>query len=262
MRRILTLFLALTLLLPGLAIGQSSPFPYSTTVTLQNAVAATGNGAVIPTNYGAITAIQASGTFTATGTFQGTVDGTNYRTITCFTPAGAAATTFTAAGLWYCRTQGLTGVRVPITWSSGTSVTVVANATSGTSLPFDQATGVVAPSGFAITNGATGTGTQIKATQTTVPTCSSNCGSTGTPVVVGSDSGGIITLGTGTMNAAPVMTFDGTWAAAPACVATQITTAANYVVKALSTTTTLTITLAATATASDKIAFICQGVAQ
>jgi len=258
MRRILTLLLALTLLIPSLALAQVP----TQAVTLQNAVSATGNGATMTTNYGAITTIQSSGTFTATGTFQGTVDGANFATITCFTPSGTAATTFTAAGLWFCRTQGLSGIRVPITWTSGTSVTVVANTAAGTSLPFDQATGVVAPAGFGVTSGATSTGTQIKCTQTTVPTCSSACGSTGTPVVVGCDSGGIITLGTGTMSASPVLTFNGTWAAAPACVATQITTAANYVVKALSTTTTLTITLAATATASDKIAFICQGVSQ
>lgn len=268
-RVLIAALLALTLCAPLSAFAQNSPFPLNTVVKLQDAAAATGNGTVFPTGQYSTVTFQLVGTLTSlTVTFEGSnapdssLTGA-WRSLTCYTLDSATATsTATAVGIWRCNVNGLQAVRARVsTYSSGT-VTAYASGTSGVGDATDRPITIAAPTGFAITNGATSTGTQIKTSQTTVPTCSSNCGSTGTPVVAGSDSAGIITLGTGTMNAAPVVTFNGTWAAAPACVATQITTAANYVVKALSTTTTLTITLAATATASDKIAYVCLGVAQ
>lgn len=62
----------------------------------------------------------------------------------------------------------------------------------------------------------TGSGaTQLASTQTTKPTCTTNCGS-GSPTVTGSDSDMIVTLGT-TPASGFVVNFNATWAAAPSC---------------------------------------------
>lgn len=69
-------------------------------VTLQNAAGATGNGTVINTMSGyAWMTVDVSGTFTATLTFEGTIDGTNWFAVGLQPWAGGAlATTATAAG--------------------------------------------------------------------------------------------------------------------------------------------------------------------
>jgi mucin-22 len=109
----------------------------------------------------------------------------------------------------------------------------------------------------------TGSGaTQLASTQTTVPTCSSNCGTS--PSVAGSDSDGIVTMGgSGSPASAWVVTFNGTWAAAPACVV-QSALASMVVGKmpiaTVTTTTTMTVTTNGTApSASDKYQYICRG---
>lgn len=99
-------------------------------------------------------------------------------------------------------------------------------------------------------------GKQLRTYQATVPTCSTNCGTS--PSVVGTDSAGLITLGSTPSNDY-VLVFNATWGAAPICVAQQQTTGANYVTKSVSTTTTLTITGAAGPTAADKVKYICIG---
>lgn len=99
-------------------------------------------------------------------------------------------------------------------------------------------------------------GKQLRTYQATVPTCSTNCGTS--PSVVGTDSAGLITLGSTPSNDY-VLVFNATWEAAPVCVAQQQTTGANYVTKSVSTTTTLTITGAAGPTAADKVKYICIG---
>lgn len=61
-----------------------------------------------------------------------------------------------------------------------------------------------------------GTGpTQLASTQTTAPTCTTNCGTPGN-VCVGSDSDMVCTMGT-TPASGFVVVFNGTWAAAPSC---------------------------------------------
>jgi len=109
----------------------------------------------------------------------------------------------------------------------------------------------------------TGTGaTQLAATQTTPPTCSSNCGTS--PSVVGTDTAGIVTMGaTGVPVGGFVVTFNGTWASAPACVATMALAgmaAGKLPLTIITTTTTITFNLNGTAPAnSDKYAYICVG---
>jgi hypothetical protein len=109
----------------------------------------------------------------------------------------------------------------------------------------------------------TGTGaTQLASTQTTVPTCSANCGTS--PSVAGSDSDGIVTMGgTGSPTSNWVVIFNGTWASAPACIV-QSALASMVVGKmpiaVVTSTTTMTVTTNGTApSTSDKYQFICRG---
>ena len=110
---------------------------------------------------------------------------------------------------------------------------------------------------FGITDGLAAVGTRIRLGQATAPTVTAGSGSS--PTVTGTDSAGIVFVGTGSPSGAQTVTFNGTWEAAPACTVTAITTAANYVTKAISTTTTLIFSTAAGPSASDKYAYICVG---
>ena len=110
----------------------------------------------------------------------------------------------------------------------------------------------------------TGTGaTQLAATQTTAPTCSTNCGTS--PSVLGTDTAMTVTMGaTGSPASGFVITFNGTWAAAPAC--TGVPALAGMAVGKLpiviaTTTTTITVTTNGTApSTSDKYNFVCVGI--
>lgn len=110
----------------------------------------------------------------------------------------------------------------------------------------------------------TGTGpTQIASTQTTVPTCSSNCGTS--PSIVGSDSDMLVTMGaTGSPASGWVVSFNGTWAAAPSC-AVQMAKAGMVVGKqvltAVASTTIMTAVTNGTAPGNaDVYAVICRGI--
>lgn len=57
---------------------------------------------------------------------------------------------------------------------------------------------------------------QLRTSQTTAPTCTTNCGTS--PSVSGTDTVGRVTMGaTGTPASGWIVTFNGTWAAAPHC---------------------------------------------
>lgn len=111
---------------------------------------------------------------------------------------------------------------------------------------------------FAVTDGAAGTGTRLRTAQATAPTCTTNCGTT--PSVAGSDTAMVVTLGTGTPASPVTVTFNGTWATAPACTAANRTTAANSISRVDSTTTTAVVYFLAGPTASDLVALTCLGV--
>lgn len=110
----------------------------------------------------------------------------------------------------------------------------------------------------------TGTGaTQIASTQTTPPTCSSNCGTS--PSVAGTDSDMRVTMGAaGSPASGFVITFSGTWAAAPVCSATMSTTGmvvGKLPLTVVTTTTTITVVTNGTAPGnSDTFAIQCRGV--
>lgn len=110
----------------------------------------------------------------------------------------------------------------------------------------------------------TGTGAnQVAMLQTTVPTCSGSCGTS--PSVVGSDTVMIVTMGSSGVPASPfTVTFNGTWAAAPACSVTSALTTmvvGKMAIAVQPSTTTITVTTNGTAPGvSDKYSIICFGV--
>jgi hypothetical protein len=102
----------------------------------------------------------------------------------------------------------------------------------------------------------------IRGSQATPPTCSSNCGTS--PSVAGSDGVMTVTMGSsGSPASGWVVTFNGTWAAAPACIVQSALTSmvvGKMPIAVQTTTTTMTVTTNGTAPAnSDKYSVHCQG---
>ncbi len=146
MRKVLRSFmpglLALSLMaLPWLA-GYSdaqtpTPLPGTYSGTLQNATSsATSNGTDLTLNGQVPTVtIQASGTFgSATFTIQGSLDDTNYNTLTCTNMSGSStlntAGWLDATGMWMCDTTGINYLRAAINSGTPTSVTIKAQGNS------------------------------------------------------------------------------------------------------------------------------------
>ena len=89
---------------------------------MQKAAAAQGNGTVMEVKGLANMAMQVTGTFSGTITFEATVDNTNWVSIQVVNIAdGTVSTTATAAGIYQCGVAGLTKVRARVSaWASGT----------------------------------------------------------------------------------------------------------------------------------------------
>src|SRR5262249_36284594 len=76
--------------------------------TLQNAATATGNGTAIQTTYFGGVICQVTGTFSATITFEGTVDQSNWVSVNATNLSTSAdSTTATAAGLYFANLPGV-----------------------------------------------------------------------------------------------------------------------------------------------------------
>ena len=109
------------------------------------------------------------------------------------------------------------------------------------------------------------TANQVRTAQTTPPTCSSNCG-TGTITVVGTDTAGIVTMGTtGSPTSGWVLTFNGTWPTqGPACIVTAALSSMATGKKPIAVQTnqtTMTVTTDGTGPGnSDQYAYHCIGV--
>lgn len=162
-----------TPLLGQAAMAASQPVVISsdqTTIPVNQAgVSATGslgalNAAVaLALNGASGWAVDLRGSFVATVTFQGTIDGTNWFTIAVL-PAGsgvnaAQVTTATAAGAWWGNATGLQQVRAIATAFTSGSVTVVVRAMQAAgvvmALPSGQTTVAVAGT---VTANVSGTG--------------------------------------------------------------------------------------------------------
>ncbi len=108
--------------------------------------------------------------------------------------------------------------------------------------------------------------TQFAVTQTTVPTCTSanNCGTgNGTFATGSSDTAGSVTLGT-TPASGFIITFNGTWAAAPTCTVWMNKAGmavGKTVLTAVTNTTTITVVTNGTAPSTGDIyAYHCIGI--
>lgn len=101
---------------------------------LQDAAAATGNGAALNVAGTSRLGLQVSGTFVGTVTFEATVDGTNWVALV-LTPAGggAAVSTATAPGLFSGSVSGFSQFRGRISAFTSGAVTVDALATEAAS---------------------------------------------------------------------------------------------------------------------------------
>lgn len=137
-------------------------------VTFHSAASATATGTVMNTSQLASILVQITGTFVATVTFQGTVDGSTWVAVQAENAdSGAVATTATATGLYRVNVAGLRLFRCSMAWTSGTSITAVGIGTSAGEGPIAvDATGAgdipVTLDGEAITS----SGTSISQTPT------------------------------------------------------------------------------------------------
>jgi hypothetical protein len=101
-------------------------------VKMQDAAAATGNGTTLQLAGRSSAVLQVSGTFAATVTWEGTVDGSNWVGVALAdlnSTTRARALTATAAGLYLLDgVAGLLAVRARISAYTSGNVTVVGNA--------------------------------------------------------------------------------------------------------------------------------------
>ena len=103
---------------------------YTKTYSLHSASTGNGNGTVIDAAGFSAVGVQVTGTFVGTVHFEGTVDGSNWVAVQgANLNDGSVATSATAAGLFSIPLAGLSHFRARVAWTSGTSVTVDAEAT-------------------------------------------------------------------------------------------------------------------------------------
>lgn len=100
--------------------------------TLQSAATATGNGTALLLDRYTHVAVQVAGTFSATVTFEVTVDGANWVSAACLDVSDVNRThkaTTNAAGVFtFDEFVGVVGLRARISAYTSGAVTVVANA--------------------------------------------------------------------------------------------------------------------------------------
>lgn len=140
--------------------------PYTIDAIMQSAAAATGNGTALEVSGCGAAALQVSGTFVGTVTFEGTVDGSNWVSVQVQNVAdGTVSTTATAAGVFLANIAGLAQMRARVSTYTSGAITVRGMATEsagGLSLAdVDVVTGeilgITAASG-AIASGAVASG--------------------------------------------------------------------------------------------------------
>ena len=102
-------------------------------VVVQNAVSASANGATLPvTGYG-VALFAVRGSFVASVVFEASIDaGTNWDPISATLVGGDIVTAATVPGLYRISCAGVDLIRARVTWTSGTSITVVGRATNAT----------------------------------------------------------------------------------------------------------------------------------
>lgn len=103
--------------------------------TLQNAATADGNGAAATVGGNGVAAFQVTGITTATVTFQGTVDGTNWVDLLAYNVTdGSVGISTVANGVFVAMVAGLQQVRAPISGYAAGTITVYLQALPGASM--------------------------------------------------------------------------------------------------------------------------------
>jgi len=97
---------------------------------MQTAAAATGNGISLDMNGFNIALFHVRGTFSATITWEATIDGTNWDVWPAKNSAGVEATTATATGLYRMDPFAASAIRARISSYTSGSVTVVGRGTA------------------------------------------------------------------------------------------------------------------------------------
>jgi len=146
---------ALLLLLFSGALGQNLSAWQVT--TLQNAATATGNGTTMPSSAMGAVSVQITGTFSATVTFEGTMDGSTWVALMATNANDdARATTATAAGVYSVVLNGCTSFRARISSYSSGTVTVKARLGNGVISRTSSGGGGLTVGATAIASGAAG----------------------------------------------------------------------------------------------------------
>ena len=121
------------------AIGREGEGDSSEMLILQDAAGATGNGNVLDVVGQASAVIAITGTFSATVTFEGTLDGTNWFAVNATKVGdGGVASTATTTGLYRIACASITSLRARVsTWASG-ALTATGRTTQNDSGSYDN----------------------------------------------------------------------------------------------------------------------------
>ncbi len=116
--------------------GTRDEAPFSPDVTMQASAAATSNGTVMNCIGYGTAAMQVTGTFVGTITFEGTLDGTNYVAIAAIQEgASAVSTTATAPGIYRLAVAGLHNTRARVSSYTSGTISVVGRTTNVSFMP-------------------------------------------------------------------------------------------------------------------------------
>lgn len=132
-------------------------FENSADVTMQSAAVAVGNGTVLTTTGYGTAVIQVTGTFSGTITFEGSLNGTDYVSLSAVqVGAGTIATTATTTGIYRMSPVGMTNIRARISAYTSGSITAVGRATNAPyGIKVVSISGGVASGASATTTGTT-----------------------------------------------------------------------------------------------------------
>lgn len=155
-------------------------------VQLQNTANGNGNGTVASVGGLSSISINISGTYTGVINFEGTVDDTNWVSLTCVNPAtGATATSATSSDtVWTCPVSGMDQVRARISgYGSGTI--------SATAIGTQTGTNSLVPSSYSYQSISTAATTTVKSGAGVLRSISINTpGSSGSTITVYDNTAG------------------------------------------------------------------------
>lgn len=188
-----------------LASDQSNLPTYSQALTTSGNIAALNGTVTLNTQGDSGAAIDLRGTFVATVTFQGTIDGTNFFSLQATPVASsnnvATVTTATAAGAWYVQCTGCVQVRAIATAFTSGTINVTIRATNGTGWVYSASVG--ATNAMTISSGTVTTVTTVGSQTPVTPTASFiNSAATTNATAVKASAGTVWSIVASNVNAA------------------------------------------------------------